>query len=44
MKLVLTDDHKNLLEQVTEEYQTIQSEGGRCEIDPEIWFTCTGLV
>ncbi len=42
MKLVLTDDRKNVLEQVTEEYQTIQSEGGRCEIDPEIWFTCMG--
>lgn len=38
MKMVLTDEHKNVLGQITEEYQAVQQEGGLCEIDPEIWF------
>ena len=38
MKMVLTDAHKRILGQITEEYQAVQQEGGICEIDPEIWF------
>lgn len=38
MKMVLTDAHKHVLGQITEEYQAIRQEGGICEIDPEIWF------
>ena len=40
MKLVLTDSNKNVLEQITEKYEAAQSDGGWCEIDPEIWFEC----
>lgn len=40
MKLVLTDEYKNVLEQITEEYEVVQSDGGWREINPEIWFEC----
>lgn len=38
MKMVLTDGDKNILGQISEEYQAVQPEGGFSEIDPEIWF------
>ena len=37
MKLVLIDGNKNVLAQITEEYQAVQPERGFSEIDPEIW-------
>lgn len=40
MKMVLIDGKKNILAQVTEEYQTVQPEHGLNEIDPEIWYEC----
>ena len=40
MKLVLIDGNKNVLEQITEEYQAVQPERGFSEIDPEIWYDC----
>lgn len=38
MKMVLTDSEKNILGQISEEYQAEQSRTGWSEIDPEIWF------
>lgn len=38
MKMVLTDSNKNILGQISEEYQAVQSQDGWSEIDPEIWF------
>lgn len=40
MKLVLIDGDKNVLAQITEEYQVAQPERGFNEIDPEIWYNC----
>jgi len=40
MKLVLIDGNKNVLAQITEEYQAVQPERGFSEIDPEIWYDC----
>lgn len=40
MKLVLIDGNKNVLAQITEEYQAAQPERGYSEIDPEIWYDC----
>lgn len=40
MKLVLIDGDKNVLAQITEEYQVAQPELGFNEIDPEIWYNC----
>ncbi len=40
MKLVLIDGEKNVLAQITEEYQVAQPERGFNEIDPEIWYNC----
>lgn len=38
MKMVLTDSEKNILCQISEEYQAEQTQNGWSEIDPEIWF------
>lgn len=38
MKMVLIDGEKNVLGQITEEYQAHQQEGGISEIDPQIWY------
>lgn len=38
MKMVLTDAHKNIIEQISEEYEAEHSDGGWSEINPEIWF------
>lgn len=40
IKLVLIDGQKNILAQITEEYDTAQPEKGFNEIDPECWFDC----
>ena len=40
IKLVLIDGQKNVLAQITEEYETAQPEKGFNEIDPEEWFAC----
>ena len=40
MKLVLMDGYKNVLAQITENYQTARPNQGWSEIDPEIWFGC----
>lgn len=40
MKLVLIDDKKNVLAQMTEEYRIAQPEQGYNEIDPIIWYDC----
>ena len=40
MKLVLIDDKKNVLAQLTEEYRIAQPEQGYNEIDPIIWYDC----
>ncbi|MDO4275608.1 MAG: FGGY family carbohydrate kinase [Eubacteriales bacterium] len=40
MKIVLIDEKKNVLDQVTQDYQTMKTDAGRSEIDPEIWVTC----
>lgn len=37
MKLVLIDSDKNVLGQVSEEYEAVHSAGGWCEINPEVW-------
>lgn len=46
MKMVLIDANKNVLKQVTEEYQAAKLSDGWCEIDPEIWSECmkTGIL
>ena len=38
MKMVLTDSKKNILGQISEEYQAAQSQNGWSEIDPQVWF------
>lgn len=40
MKLVLIDEQKHVVAQITEEYEAAQPEKGFNEIDPEIWFDC----
>ena len=40
MKLVLMDGRKNVLTQITENYQTAQPDQGWSEIDPQVWFDC----
>lgn len=40
IKLVLIDGQKNVLAQITEEYEAAQPEKGFNEIDPEAWFDC----
>lgn len=40
MKLVLIDEQKHVVAQITEEYEAAQPEKGFNEIDPEVWFDC----
>lgn len=40
IKFVLIDGQKNVLAQISEEYETAQPEKGFNEIDPKVWFNC----